>query len=63
MYISIQLYLKTKQKQILGIIIGLVGFLIVHSTSYMVFSFALGQGNFLAFVMLLAFINVIIEEN
>jgi hypothetical protein len=63
MYISIELYYKTRKKQILGVIIGLVGFLVVHSTSYMVFSFALGQGNFLAFVLLLAFINVIIEEN
>ena len=63
MYMSIKLYLMTKKKEILGIIIGITGFLVVHSTSYMVFSYALGQGNFLAFVLLLAFVNVIIEEN
>ncbi|MBI1838105.1 MAG: hypothetical protein HYR91_12655 [Flavobacteriia bacterium] len=57
-----RLYIRTKRLEILAIIIGILGFLLVHSTSYMVFSFAIGQGNVFAFILLLTFSNVIIEE-
>lgn len=57
-----QIFLRTKRTEVLAIIIGISGFLVVHSTSYMVFSFLIGGANFLAFLLLLSFSNVILYE-
>ncbi len=59
---SIKLAKLSDRKFVLSIIIGISGFLIVHSTSYIVFSFLFGQPNYIGFALLLCFTNVMIEE-
>lgn len=56
-------YKNSGNRQYLAINAGLIGFLVVHSTSYMVFSYLFGQGNYLCFVLLLCFANIVFEES
>lgn len=55
-------YLFSGRREFLAVNAGLIGFIVVHSTSYMVFSYLFGQPNYLCFTLLLCFANIVIEE-
>lgn len=59
---SVDVYFFSGRREVLAVIIGISGFLIVHSTSYMVFSFLIGGGNFFAFLILLSFANILFND-
>lgn len=64
-YLFVELVKKfvvTRRREILALAIGILGFLIVHSTSYMVFSYLIGSANFLAFLLLLSFTNIVLMD-
>jgi hypothetical protein len=60
---AISIYRRNGKKEYLAIVIGIIGFMTVHSTSYMVFSYLLGSANYLAFILLLSFADVLFNES
>lgn len=54
-------YINRKNPAYLIIIIGLTGFLIIHSFSFAVFSFLIGQCNYACFLLFLSFSDIILR--
>ena len=59
----IQFYLLTKKTQYLALTFGVLAFMLLHSSSYMVFCYIIGTANYRVFFLLISFLIVLSYES